>query len=93
MCFYLYLCKDETVKNTEIERAGVGGWEFGPLTVNTEVLNKDSELILNVCIYVFNFWCNKELGRCVFPYPGYVNHYFPCGRVNSQWGFLGCSEF
>lgn len=33
----------------------MGGSEFSPLTVTAEVLNKDSELILNVCIYVFNF--------------------------------------
>lgn len=41
----------------------------------------------------FNFGVTAgELGRCAFPYPGYVNHYFPCGRVNSQWGFLGGCE-
>lgn len=36
-------------------KSGLGGWEFSPLTVNANVLNKDSELILNVRVYVFNF--------------------------------------
>lgn len=39
--FYLYLWE----KNTEIEGAGVGGWELSLPTVHADVSSKDSELI------------------------------------------------
>lgn len=60
------------------------GWrEFSP-----QKLNNNSELIFNVCIYVL-ILAKQELGLCVLLYPGYVNHYFPYDRGNSQQGFLG----
>lgn len=54
LCFYLDLCKKDCKKSRN-RKSGVGAWEFSPLTVNAKMLNKYSELILNVCIYVFNF--------------------------------------
>lgn len=38
-------------RSTKIEGVCV----CSPLTVNAKVLHKDTELISNVCIYVFNF--------------------------------------
>lgn len=85
--FYLYLSKG--MKSTKIERKQ---WGFSPLTVNAKMINQDSEVIFKVCIYVFNFSGAGSWDKCAFPYPGCVNHYFPCGRVNSQWDFLGFCE-
>lgn len=56
VCAYLSVLLSSSIfiygKKSRNTESGVLGWEFSPLTVNAKVLNKDSELILNMCIYV-----------------------------------------